>query len=265
MVVNLFKSWHRRFDYTNDTRRKWPLRYNAGDCSSVINAAYHQLDPGLYARLKGTPEAPLGERSYNIAANPNLITVARGTNARGQALESLIAKLQPGDIVCMGWATGYYHSSGISHVELYTGNGKSWGHGGPGKGPTERDLSYWLANSRVYLVKRVPPAPAKQTTPAPTQTSKQATPARKKKRMNTGIYYQRGKTTNVAIVNTTSGFFQEYSVTNGGTYNNEIAKAFDTGSFVKVTESHYNAFKRDCELTRTRGLKSIADLKGAKA
>ena len=259
MVVNLFKSWHRRFDYTNDTRRKWPLRYNAGDCSSVIDAAYHQLDPGLYARLKGTKEAPLGERSYNIAANPNLITVARGTNARGQALDALLTKLRPGDIVCMGWASGYYHSSGISHVELYTGNGKSWGHGGPGKGPTEQDLSYWLANSRVYVVKRVPPAPAPE--PKPEQ------PKRKKRTMF-GIYYREGKVTHVAIVNTTSGFFHEYQ-TSSSSYNNRIARGLDTGSFVEMTKSHYNAFKRDCELTRTRGLKSIAtaiaNLKGAKA
>ena len=244
MVVNLFKSWHRRFDYTNDTRRKWPLRYNAGDCSSVINAAYHQRDPGLYARLKGTKEAPLGERSYNIAANPNLITVARGTNARGQALNALLTKLQPGDIVCMGWAKGYYHSSGISHVELYTGNGKSWGHGGPGKGPTERDLSYWLANSRVYIVKRVPPAPAPEPKPETAQ------PKRKKRTMF-GIFYREGKVTHVAIVNTTSGFFHEYQTTSGS-YNNRIAQGLDTGNFVEMTKSHYNAFKRDCELTRTQ-------------
>ena len=70
--------------------------------------------------------------------------------------------------------------------------------------------------------------------------------------MNTGIYYQRGKTTNVAIVNTTSGFFQEYSITNGGTYNNQIAKGFDTGSFVKVTESHYKAIARACEQVRAQ-------------
>ena len=242
MVVNLFKSWHRRFDYTNDTRRKWPLRYNAGDCSSVINAAYHQHDPVLYQRLGGTKEAPLGERSYNIAANPNLITVAKGTNARGQALESLIAKLQPGDIVCMGWANGYYHSSGVSHVELYTGNGKSWGHGGPGKGPTEQNLSYWLYNSRVYVVKRVPPAPAPEPKPEPEQ------PKRKKRTMF-GIYYREGKVTHVAIVNTTSGFFHEYQ-TSSSPYNNRIARGLDTGSFVEMTKSHYNAFKRDCEAVR---------------
>ena len=245
-TVEIMASWKGRFAYTNDTRRKWPLYYGAGDCSSVINAAYHQHDPSLYKRLDGTKEAPLGERSFNMATNPRLITVAQGTSARGVALDALLAKLRPGDIICMGWKTGYYHSSGISHVELYAGNGMCWGHGGPGKGPTmnRQGLGYWLANSRVFTVKRVP-------APAPTQAPKQATPAKKrKKRMNTGIYYQRGKTTNVAIVNTTSGFFQEYSVTNGGTYNNQIAQGFDTGSFVKVTESHYKAISRACEQVR---------------
>lgn len=144
-IVALVASWRGRFIYTNDTRRRWPLKYDAADCSSMINAAYRQI-------LGET----LGERSFNIALNPHLITVAKGTSLRGKALDNLIEKLQPGDIICMGWQSGYYHSSGISHVELYAGGGYTWGHGGPGKGPNRVRLSWWLGNSRVFVVKRHP-------------------------------------------------------------------------------------------------------------
>lgn len=134
-----------KLTYTNDGRRNNVLAYMAGDCSSVINAIL--ADMGL---------ATIGERSYNIAANTRLTTIASGTRVSGAALRELQAKLKPGDIICTGWETGYYHPSGFSHVDVYAGQGMIWHHGGTDKGTKRQTLASRLATTRVFKVKRIP-------------------------------------------------------------------------------------------------------------
>lgn len=53
-----------------------------------------------------------------------------------------------------------------------------------------------------------------------------------------------------ALVCPGSGFFSAWTTGASGTYNNPIAKGFDTGSFVKVTASHADALARSCALVR---------------
>lgn len=53
-----------------------------------------------------------------------------------------------------------------------------------------------------------------------------------------------------ALVTPGSGFFSAWTTESGGTYNNPIAKGFDTGSFVPVTESHARALAASCALVR---------------
>lgn len=69
---------------------------------------------------------------------------------------------------------------------------------------------------------------------------------------NHGIYYTRARDKKMvtALVNLGSGFYSEWTSSHGGTYNNPIAVAFETGSFVEVTESHANALKADLALVR---------------
>lgn len=74
--------------------------------------------------------------------------------------------------------------------------------------------------------------------------------------MNTGLYWNEDpKTIIYAICNPDSGFWIQWS--NGanrgpmpGSYNNEMARAFRTGSFVKLTKSHAMGIKKSCELVR---------------
>lgn len=64
-----------------------------------------------------------------------------------------------------------------------------------------------------------------------------------------GIYYKTGNTYHVALMNTNSGFFGEYTETSYD-YNNEIAQKLQLGSFAAVSASHYNALKRNCREVR---------------
>lgn len=63
------------------------------------------------------------------------------------------------------------------------------------------------------------------------------------------IYYKTGKNYVVGLFNSASGFFSQYTTTDPE-YNNSVAKGLGTGSFVAVSESHFNAIKRDCEAVR---------------
>jgi murein DD-endopeptidase MepM/ murein hydrolase activator NlpD len=66
---------------------------------------------------------------------------------------------------------------------------------------------------------------------------------------NYGIFWKDGAMFRVAIINTGSGLFQEYS-TGSAAYNNKIAKALGTGSFLEITKAHYNAFRSDMAKVR---------------
>lgn len=128
------------FGYTNDYRRKDPERYGWGDCSSTIAQAYRQC-AGI----------EIGERSFNIAADPDAYTVASATSWRDLPLDAL----KPADIICMGWHSGAF-AGRISHVELYAGGMYTWGHGGPGRGPRLHSLSdrSLTGSATIIIVKR---------------------------------------------------------------------------------------------------------------
>jgi len=64
-----------------------------------------------------------------------------------------------------------------------------------------------------------------------------------------GIYFLTGDMRHVALVDPCSGLFQEYKTTNSQ-YNRDIQNVFKTGSFMKVTELHYNAFRSDMAKVR---------------
>lgn len=129
------------FGYTNDYRRRDPERYGWGDCSSTIAQAYRQC-AGI----------EIGERSFNIAQN-------------GAAVQSCSSwreldedAMRPADIICMGWHSGAF-AGRISHVELYAGQGLTWGHGGPGRGPRLHALSdrSLTGSATIIMVRRFIP------------------------------------------------------------------------------------------------------------
>ena len=77
-----------------------------------------------------------------------------GANAAFAAIRD---KLKPADLVCM--AIDSTRPGVISHVEIYIGAGISIGHGGPGKGPTEHQITDWnlLQTATYWTVRRIIP------------------------------------------------------------------------------------------------------------
>ena len=129
------------FGYTNDYRRKDPERYGWGDCSSTIAQAYRQC-AGI----------EIGERSFNIAQNG---TAVQSCSSWRELDEDA---MRPADIICMGWHSGAF-AGRISHVELYAGQGLTWGHGGPGRGPRLHRLSdrSLTGSANIIMVRRFVP------------------------------------------------------------------------------------------------------------
>lgn len=131
-VVDLYTSWVGRFAYSQGGGRLSPLTSGYGDCSSTIWFAYHEtmgIDVGTYTG------AMIGKGSE----------VGRGSGAN-LPLSSML----PGDLVLMGSS-----SSSPSHVEMYVGNNRLCGHGGPGNGPTIKpDANAYVRNWGGWNVRR---------------------------------------------------------------------------------------------------------------
>ena len=129
------------FGYTNDYRRKDPERYGWGDCSSTIAQAYRQC-AGI----------EIGERSFNIAQNGSAVQSCSSWRELDEDV------MRPADIICMGWHSGAF-AGRISHVELYAGQGLTWGHGGPGRGPKLHRLSdrSLTGSANIIMVRRFIP------------------------------------------------------------------------------------------------------------
>ena len=129
------------FGYTNDYRRKDPERYGWGDCSSTIAQAYRQC-AGI----------EIGERSFNIAQNGSAVQSCSSWRELDEDA------MRPADIICMGWHSGAF-AGRISHVEIYAGQGLTWGHGGPGRGPRLHRLSdpRLTGSANIIMVRRFIP------------------------------------------------------------------------------------------------------------
>ena len=129
------------FGYTNDYRRKDPERYGWGDCSSTIAQAYRQC-AGI----------EIGERSFNIAQNGTAVQACSSWRELDEDA------MRPADVICMGWHSGAF-AGRISHVEMYAGQGLTWGHGGPGRGPRLHRLSdpRLTGSANIIMVRRFIP------------------------------------------------------------------------------------------------------------
>jgi|GEM_PF-5302563 len=122
------------------------LKRLAGDCSDVTHASYEPLG------------YEIGGMSYDQAKAGT--EIGSWTGARGHgiaAFNRLVAKLQPGDLVCM--ALDPTRPGVITHVEMIAAAASttSLGHGGPGKGPTEHQVTAsWLIGAATkWTVRRI--------------------------------------------------------------------------------------------------------------
>ena len=100
-----------------------------GDCSSTVIAAYVKSGTKTVEEMGGNAGAigytgTLGHAGSYICNN--------AAAAEGQ--------MQPGDLILISWGGGGWP---WDHVEMYIGDGKICGHGGPGLGPTVKPLNQW--------------------------------------------------------------------------------------------------------------------------
>lgn len=125
-VVDLYTSWVGRFAYSQGGGRLTPLTSGYGDCSSTIWAAYHDamgIDVGTWTGA--------------MADKGTLIKEGTGANLP-------LASMAAGDLIIF-WRSG----ATSAHVEMYIGDNRLCGHGGPGAGPTiKEDAQTYCGNSR---------------------------------------------------------------------------------------------------------------------
>ena len=115
------------FYYSQDAwTRNNMLESGGGDCSSTVITAYE--DSGVLDRVAmgGTASAIGYTGTLGRAGNFVCNDAANNEN-----------QMIPGDLILISWGGGGWP---WDHVEMYIGNGQVCGHGGPGRGPTIKNL-----------------------------------------------------------------------------------------------------------------------------
>lgn len=140
-LMNWMAARSRAFAYRNDKPGKLdPDSTRYSDCSGSIYAAY------------AAQGIRIGTMSYEQAENGRRI--ATGTTPTQFA--QISGYLRQGDIVAMALRHGVGSGSRINHVEMYAGDGNSWGHGGmPGeaRGPNLHSIyGRWLLQDAAFWV-----------------------------------------------------------------------------------------------------------------
>lgn len=140
-LMNWMAARARAFSYRNDKPGKLnPDSTRYSDCSGTIYSAY------------AAQGIRIGTMSYEQAENGRRI--ASGTTPTQFA--QISGYLRQGDIVAMALRHGVGSGSRINHVEMYAGDGRSWGHGGmPGEayGPNLHSIyGRWLLQDAAFWV-----------------------------------------------------------------------------------------------------------------
>jgi hypothetical protein len=141
-----------RFRYANQKPGKLdPDSTGYSDCSGTIYAAY-----------KAAANTVIGTMSYEQAATGQEIA----SGATAAEFKVALSKMLPGDVIAMDLSYSAY-TGRVNHVEMYSGVGSmSWGHGGPGYGPTYHDLlvSWLIPSAKTWTVRRFIPVTSDETT-----------------------------------------------------------------------------------------------------
>jgi len=124
-----------KYAYTNGPARTDPERTLATDCSGFVKAAY-----GYMTGIK------LGQITSQQYTQGRRISSSKNVD---------FALLRPGDLIYFKWANPAWQSpKATDHVEMYTGNGNTIGHPGPGKGPRTSTLQPQINNALRIWVQR---------------------------------------------------------------------------------------------------------------
>ncbi len=120
-----------RFAYSQDGNRLDPDHLGFTDCSGIVCVAYRDVAHCDIGTWTGTQ-------------------VEHGVNVFGMeedGLDDALSRLEPADLIFFTWSG---HNPTFDHVEMYIGGGQTIGHGGPGNGPTVKNLvANWNAASEI--------------------------------------------------------------------------------------------------------------------
>lgn len=117
-----------RYAYSQGPGRLNPEQFMRTDCSGLLYYGFQQL----FGINIGTYTGEQYKRGQSIYSGP------------GSGLKESI--MRPGDLVLNGNS-----SAGPKHVELYVGNSKTVGHGGPMNGPIEKNLSIRFGQPWIWV------------------------------------------------------------------------------------------------------------------
>jgi len=121
-----------RYAYSQGPSRLTPEANMYTDCSAL-----------MYYTFQSVMGKNIGTYTGNQWDKGTL--VAKGSNTVDESL------LQPGDLIFYNWTGG---RSTVDHVEMYIGNAKTCGHGGPMNGPITKDLAGGISRALDYVVRR---------------------------------------------------------------------------------------------------------------
>ena len=136
-----------KFRYSNN----WSTKFNADvsgetDCSGATFCAYQSI--GI----------TIGRMSYNQATNGiNIATYNGGTAGSVAAFNKVKALLKPGDLIVYKLTYGIGAGKQYNHVDMWRGNDYALDHGGPGMGPTIRNVfnTWLLPRAAGWTVRRI--------------------------------------------------------------------------------------------------------------
>ena len=136
-LVKKMQSVEGKLSYSMDGPRN-PDQGSA-DCSSTVNWAYQKV---FGKSIGGDTLGIMNSDATEVVdmANSGMDQTNGGRNSSGPNLD----KLMPGDLLLYsrpgsGYTAGRPYR--VGHVEMYEGDGKRIGHGGPGLGPKESDIT----------------------------------------------------------------------------------------------------------------------------
>lgn len=134
-VYALYLSWQGRFAYSQAGGRLDPLHTGYGDCSSTIWRAYQDalgVDVGTWTGAM-------------VGKGRRIATSADG-------IDAALGRAQKGDLILFNWS---YNNPSYDHVEMYSGDGAHClGHGGPGNGPTLKDVRVQMTGAYNWEIRR---------------------------------------------------------------------------------------------------------------
>ena len=135
-VIAFAMSERGKYVYTQDSRRYNPVVSGATDCSAWVRHVFMTVANVEVGWWTGA------QQSYG----------SRVFGAECQTQADAMRMLMPGDLVFFDW-------DGINvpvynHVDMYLGNGKLIGHGGPGKGPNVYSLTGQWNAAHTIIARR---------------------------------------------------------------------------------------------------------------